>query len=289
MKILVTGAGGQLGRALLERSPPDTHCIGLTRTDLDLTDSAAVRTLVEHYAPNVVINAAAYTAVDRSEQEPKIAFAVNSAGVRALRLAAEAVGAHFVHISTDFVFDGQTSRAYRPGDTRNPVSVYGLSKAEGEDASGAAATIVRTSWVYGRDGSNFVKTMLQLMRERDEVRVVADQIGTPTWARGLAAVVWQLAFQRLAGIWHHADGGVASWYDFAVAIAEEGYVRGLLTSPASIFPCSSAEYPTPAHRPAFSVLDTTRTRTVLNDCGVHWRVNLRAMLDELANDLVPQN
>lgn len=161
--------------------------------------------------PDLVLNAAAYTAVDQAESDEATARAVNAAAVRHLADAAAEVGAHLVHVSTDFVFDGTGNRAYRPGDARNPLSVYGRSKAEGEDAAGPGSTVVRTSWVYGPGGRNFVTTMLRLMTERGKVSVVADQIGAPTSVAGLAEVVWGLGLKQPGGMWHHSDAGVASW------------------------------------------------------------------------------
>ena len=228
----------------------------------------------------MLVNAAAYTAVDRAESEQELAFAVNARAVEAMAAAQRACGGHLVHVSTDFVFDGQAPRAYKPGDARNPLSAYGRSKAAGEDGAGPDATIVRTAWVYGAGGANFVTTMLRLMRTRDEVRVVADQIGAPTWAGGLAEIVWALAQRRVAGVFHHCDAGVASWYDFAVAIQEEALAFGLLERAVPVIPITTAEYPTPARRPAFSLLDASETRKSLGTAAVHWRVNLRRMLAE---------
>ena len=233
---------------------------------------------MESHKPDLVINAAAYTAVDRAEEEPEAAFAVNASAVGTLALAARNAGAHFVHISTDFVFDGVSSSAYPPGAPRNPISVYGRSKAAGEDAIGPDATIVRTAWLYGAEGGNFVNTMLRVMSERDEVRVVTDQIGSPTWVQGLAAAVWKLGLCRIPGTWHHVDAGVASWYDFACAIEEEASELGLLSKRTRVVPITSAEYPTPAQRPRMSLLDCTGTRKRLCLPAIHWRVNLRAML-----------
>jgi len=280
MKALVTGAGGQLGRALLANAPADWDCVGLTRGEFDLTDAGAIHDMIAAHAPDVVLNAAAYTAVDRAESEEPLAFAVNAQAVEAMADAARGFGAHLVHVSTDFVFDGTAARAYRPGDPRAPLSVYGRSKAAGEDAAGSDAAIVRTAWVYGTGGANFVITMLRLMRTRDEVQVVADQIGAPTWTTGLAAVVWGLAARRLSGTFHHSDAGVASWYDFAVAIQEEALALGLLTRAVPVVPIGTADYPTPAARPAFSLLDSTATHAALDLAPVHWRVNLRRMLAE---------
>ena len=280
MKALVTGAGGQLGSALLASAPEGWECSGLARADLDLTDLDAIAGVIARHAPDVLINAAAYTAVDRAESEEATALAVNAHAVEAMAKAMRTSGGHLVHVSTDFVFDGQSPRAYRPDDRRNPLSAYGRTKAAGEDAAGPDATIVRTAWVYGAGGANFVNTMIRLMRMQDEVRVVADQIGAPTWTGGLADIVWKLAQARAAGMFHHSDAGVASWYDFAVAIQEEAIALGLLNRAVPVVPIGTADYPTPARRPAFSLLDSSGTRAALGSDAVHWRVNLRRMLAE---------
>jgi dTDP-4-dehydrorhamnose reductase len=191
-----------------------------------------------------------------------------------------------VHLSTDFVFDGSSSRAYLPGDAPRPLGVYGVTKLGGERRAlggGCAGIVLRTAWVYAAEGRNFVLTMLRLMRGREQVKVVCDQIGTPTWASGLARAVWGLMdADAESGIHHWTDLGVASWYDFAVAIHEEALACGLLKRPIEILPIETSEYPTRARRPAFSVLDTSATRALLpNTPAVHWRGNLRTMLNEL--------
>ncbi len=227
MKVLITGAGGQVGRELVRAAPPQAEVRALDRNDLDIGDAVAVREVVGDFAPAVIINAAGYTAVDKAEQEHEVALRVNAEGPRLLAQAARGLnGCRMVHISTDYVFDGDSARAYRPGDAPHPLSVYGRSKLEGEQAVlaalGARAVVLRTSWVYGAHGRNFLHTMLRLMRERGAVRVVADQIGTPTATPPLAEALWQFAKRPgLAGVHHWTDAGVASWYDFAVAIAEE--------------------------------------------------------------------
>lgn len=280
MKVLVTGAGGQLGRALLCSAPVGWQVEGLTRLDLDLADKQAIASVIASRAPDLLINAAAYTAVDKAESEEAEARAINATAVSRLYEVLSAQGGRLVHISTDFVFDGASSRAYRPDDTRNPVSVYGKTKSEGEDCLGGDALLVRTSWVYAAGGANFVATMLRLMREREEVRVVADQIGAPTWASGLAQAIWGLAGQDATGSYHHSDAGVASWYDFAVAIQEEALGLGLLQKQVPVVPIATCDYRTPAARPAFSLLDSSATRALLCDQPVHWRANLRLMLQE---------
>ncbi|HQS68463.1 MAG: dTDP-4-dehydrorhamnose reductase [Novosphingobium sp. 28-62-57] len=279
-KALVTGVNGQLGKALLAARPAGWECVAVDRATLDLTDTDAIARMVDQAQPDLVLNAAAYTAVDRAESEPDLAMAVNAAAPGAFARALAGSAARLVQVSTDFVFDGTSGCGYRPDDARNPQSVYGQTKAAGEDAAGAGAIIVRTSWVHAAGGANFVRTMLRLMRERDELRVVADQIGSPTWAAGLAQTLWGLAAKNQPGIYHHRDAGVASWYDFAVAIAEEGHALGLLSRIPAITPIATADYPTPAKRPAFSVLDVSSTRTLLGDAHVHWRTHLKTMLTE---------
>lgn len=279
MKALITGVNGQLGKELLAHAPTGWTCVALDRAALDLADAAAISRLVDAEQPDLVLNAAAYTAVDRAESEPILAHAINAVAPAAFSKALAGAG-RLVQVSTDFVFDGQRGHNYQPDDIRNPQSVYGASKAAGEDAAGDEAIIVRTSWVYAAGGANFVRTMLRLMRERDELRVVADQIGSPTWAKGLATTIWELAEKDATGIWHHRDAGIASWYDFAVAIAEEAHAIGLLDRIPAIHPIATSEYPTPARRPAFSVLDVTATREILGDISTHWRSNLRTMLKE---------
>lgn len=276
MKVLVTGAKGQLGRALAARVPAGIDCLALDRGGCDLADPAAIRTALATHKPDAVINAGAYTAVDRAESEAELARAVNATAVGVLA----AYGAPLVQVSTDFVFGGSQSTPYRPEDARDPLGVYGASKAAGEDGAGDDACVVRTSWVYAAGGGNFVRTMLRLMRECDEVRVVADQIGAPTWASGLADTLWALLGKGARGMFHHRDAGAASWYDFAVAIQEEALVLGLLSRAVPVIPIATADYPTPARRPAYSLLDDSGTRALLGDRPPHWRVNLRKMLHE---------
>lgn len=280
MKVLLTGATGQLGRALLNVLPPAWEVVSCSRNELDLSNPFAIGGVIRHIQPDLVFNAAAYTAVDRAENDEATAMAINAGAVGALASALGETGGRLIHVSTDFVFDGTSSSAYSPDAPRNPMSVYGRSKAAGEDLAGPNALTVRTSWVYAAGGANFVRTMLRLMRERDRIGVVADQIGAPTWATGLAQTLVALAKAGAVGTYHHRDAGVASWYDFAVAIAEEAFVRGLITQMPLIDPIATADYPTPARRPAFSVLDDSATRTLLGTPPVHWRTNLRAMLDE---------
>jgi dTDP-4-dehydrorhamnose reductase len=284
-KVIVTGAGGQLGRELQRSVPEGWECAALSRSQLDIGDEHQVHSVIGNSAPALVINAAAYTAVDLAESEPDEARRINADGVAYLASACTDCGARLIHFSTDFVFDGSSSTPYNPGSPTSPLGEYGRSKLAGERAAQAAcpsALVLRTAWVYSSFGGNFVKTMLRLMSEREEIAVVADQVGTPTWARGLAQALWQFAARPdLAGVYHWTDAGVCSWYDFAVAIAEESRAIGLLASLPRVRPISGSDYPTPAARPAFSVLDKNQSWAALGVEGVHWRDQLRAMLQEL--------
>lgn len=279
------GAGGQVGRAVVRTVGGQHEVIARARAELDIGDAAAVGQALATAKPDWVVNAAAYTAVDLAEDEPARAAAINDTAVGILADAAAAAHSRLLHLSTDFVFDGSVNRAYLPGDVPHPLSVYGATKLAGERRareSGAAAIVLRTAWVYAAAGKNFVLTMLKLMRERDQVRVVSDQIGAPTWATGLAGAIRDLLeAQAPPGTYHWTDLGVASWYDFAVAIQDEALARGLLSRAVPIVPIATREYPTRATRPAFSVLDTQATRAALATPALHWRHNLRMMLDEL--------
>ena len=282
MKVLITGGAGQLGRALQSLAPAGVKVHAVDIAECDLTDANAIAKLVANVSPDLIVNAAAYTAVDKAEEDEETARAINSGAVAAL------VAVHpgqLVHVSTDFVFDGTSSRAYNPEDQRAPLSAYGRTKAEGEDQLREGDLLVRTAWVYAAGGANFVRTMLRLMAEKRALNVVADQIGAPTWASSLAATIWALVGKGVSGTFHHSDAGVASWYDFAVAIQEEALDLGLLNAEIPIRPIPSSAYPTPAARPGFSLLDCSTTRSALGDEAVHWRVNLRKMLKEEA-DLV---
>jgi dTDP-4-dehydrorhamnose reductase len=284
MRALILGAGGQVGRALAAAAPEGAQTVALRRADCDVGDEAAVREAIRTARPDVVFNAAAYTAVDKAESEPETARRLNGEAPGLIAAAARQAGARTVQVSTDFVFGGAAGGQRRPQDPTWPEGVYAQTKVEGERAARDAdpdALIVRTAWVYAPVGANFVNTMLRLMAERDEVRVVADQIGTPTWAPSLARALWRLVQLRASGIHHFTDSGVAGWYDFAVAIAEEARDMGLLEAPGRIVPIATADYPTPAKRPAFSVLDKGATWALLGTAAPHWRVNLRANLREL--------
>jgi dTDP-4-dehydrorhamnose reductase len=285
VRVLVLGGGGQVASAVVAATPAHHHAVARTRAELDVCDEHAVARALAETGAEWVVNAAAYTAVDLAEDQPAQAMAVNDTAVGVLAAAASKAGRRLLHLSTDFVFDGKSNRAYLPADQTNPLSVYGVSKLGGErqvlKASGAGI-VLRTAWVYAAAGRNFALTMLRLMREKEQVSVVSDQIGTPTWAGGIAAAIWGLIEASApGGVYHWTDLGVASWYDFAVAIQDEALARGLIQRAVPVTPIPSAAYPTRARRPAFSVLDTGSTRALIKVPARHWRHNLRTMLDEL--------
>ncbi len=277
MRFLIAGAGGQLGRALQACVPPGASVVAPPEADFDITDAAVVARMVTDAGATHLVNAAAYTAVDKAESDPDAARRINADAVATLAGAARAAGIGYVQVSTDFVFDGTAHYPYAADAPTSPISVYGATKLAGEIAAGPDALIVRTAWVYAAHGNNFVKTMLRVMAERPEIRVVADQIGTPTHADGLARALWSLAGAGQTGLFHWTDAGVASWYDFAVAIQDEALAIGLLATSVPIIPIRTADYPTPARRPAYSVLDKTATFAITGPAR-HWREELRACL-----------
>ncbi len=284
MKILLTGANGQLGSELQATCPTNVTLIPTDYTTLDITRAEHVKAALTAHQPDAIINAAAYTAVDKAETDVERAYAINHTAAVTLAQEAAQRGMYLLHISTDFVFDGLQSSPYASDATTQPLSVYGASKRAGEQAIQTHcphAAIVRTSWLYSAYANNFVKTMLRLMAERDSLGVVADQVGTPTWTRTLSTTLWSFIAQKPQGIFHCADNGVASWYDFAVAIQEEAMALGLLSKAIPIKPLRTAEYPTPAHRPTYSVMDKRATENTLGYTFPHWRTTLRQMLAQL--------
>jgi len=301
MKILVTGKNGQLGWELLRKFNENQksekkiaitiEALFLDSQELDIRESDKVDSIFSAFQPDIVINAAAYTAVDKAESDTELAYAVNEAGVENLAQGCKVFGAKLIHVSTDFVFAADKNTPYKPEDQTAPLNVYGASKLAGElsarDILGNDICIVRTSWVYSVHGNNFVKTMIRLMSEKEKLGVVADQIGTPTSAYLLAEALWKLIIviaskQKVSPIYHWTDLGTTTWYDFAVAIQDLAVEQGILTKAIPIKPISTIEYPTPAKRPAYSVMDTSSFRNVLEMPGVHWRKALSSMIRELA-------
>ena len=293
-RILLTGARGQLGQELQRTLAPLGEVIGVDRSGMDLSRDTSMRQHLVEVKPDVIVNAAAYTAVDKAETETELAQAINATAPTVMALVAQQLGATLIHVSTDYVFDGGKNTPYTEDDVPNPIGVYGRTKFEGEEGiRQAAAThlILRTAWVYGTNGKvNFVKTMLRLFAERDEVRVVADQVGSPTWAADLAqAIATLISIPSLdpaqpnlpTGTYHYTNSGIASWYDFAVAIFEEAKLLGFPLKVQRIVPITTDEYPTPAKRPAYSVLSGKKITAVLGSHPPHWRQALRQMLVEL--------
>lgn len=289
MKVTVFGANGQLGQSLAATSRPDISGEYLTREDCNLLDPAAINTVLTRSRPDLIINAAAYTAVDRAEEEPELAKAINATAVGVMAEWAAREHARLIHLSTDFVFDGSGQRAYRTDDEVAPLGSYGTSKLAGEVLAGTAgpqvSMIIRTAWVYSEYGNNFVRTMLRLMQERDSLSVVNDQRGSPTYAGGLAQVIWTIitgnCFQP--GIFHWTDNGNISWYEFACEIQTQAAQLGLLDKPIPINGITTDQYPTPATRPAYSVLDSSRLASLLERSTDDWQANLNLALTRLAN------
>lgn len=289
MKVLITGANGQLGYALQKTAPgfigddkSTVQVIALTRAECDLSQPDELAAILTSYQPDVVINAAAYTAVDKAEADQALANTVNALAVAVIAQWCEQQQIPLIQVSTDFVFDGKKSSPYLPDDHTNPLGVYAQTKCAGELAALNHCTrsyIVRTGWVYCEQGANFVKTMLRLGAERKSLGVVADQIGTPTYAINLAQMIWQLLAQRPEQrIFHFSDAGVASWYDFAIAIFNEAKTQNLLAAIPQVNPIATSDYPTPAQRPAYSVLDKRQTWSLLNITPAHWQNALSTML-----------
>jgi len=300
MKVLLTGAAGQLGQALIAAKPTGVELVACGRAELNLADPQACRDAVQLHRPDWVLNAGAYTAVDKAESEPELAHAVNAGAPTAFAeaLAGLDLGEHrqgrLLQVSTDFVFNGAQGWPYRPEQPLDPLGVYGASKAAGEAAALRlpGSRVLRTSWVYGPVGHNFCLTMLRLHRQRaqsgDVLGVVADQVGCPTSTTSLALACWRalglslaaVAEANLPRILHWSDAGAATWYDFAVAIGELGVALGLLKQAAVVQPLSTADYPTPAQRPSYSLLDCTTSRSRLGLVPQHWREALFAVLSK---------
>jgi dTDP-4-dehydrorhamnose reductase len=284
MSIVVIGNAGQLSFELVRILGEDTICLG--PEDTDITNEAVLSETLSKLAPSVIINAAAYTAVDKAEEDFDLCHAINATAVENLAKYCKQSGAFLVHVSTDYVFNGHKGSPYLTDDTIEPQGVYGKTKADGEKALlellPNASCLIRTAWVYSSHGNNFVKTMLRLMADKPQLSVIDDQIGTPTWAKGLAEVCVSAAQNKTQGVYHWTDEGVASWYDFALAIQELGIEKGLLSSAIPVLPIPSSQYPTPASRPHYSVLDKTSTRDTFSSLNLtHWRTQLSAMMDEL--------
>jgi len=290
MKLLITGANGQLGRCLQDVLADTEHeVIALDRSSLDIGDAEAVSQIIDQHQPQAIINTAAYTAVDKAESEPELAARINTTGPENLAKAAERHSALLIHISTDYVFDGSKTTPYTEEDVTNPQGVYGQTKLDGEKAVQQHCSrhvILRTAWVFSEYGNNFVKTMLRLGKERDELGVVADQVGCPTYAGAiagaLASVLRVFSENRaLYGVYHYSGDNAVSWYEFARCIFEAAKSRGELVKPPQVNRITTKDYPTPATRPAYSVLSSDKLNTNFGVRADDWRISLEAVLSRL--------
>jgi len=291
IRVLIAGKHGQLAWELARTVPSDLNVIWLSSLEMDISQANEVKKQVQAHRPHVVVNAAAYTQVDKAETEQAQAFSVNANGVLHLAQACNEVNARLIHISTDFVFDGAKSSPYLPSDSPNPLGVYGKSKLEGERLAQEVMPcnnllILRTSWLYSSHGRNFVKTILRLASANGPLRVVCDQVGSPTWAYDLAQAVWHAVLRpEVHGVHHFSNAGVASWYDMAVAVVEEAVRLGLLVEEREVVPIPNHAYPTPAKRPHYSVLNFLETWNCLGIAPVHWRKRLFNMLTEFQGSM----
>jgi dTDP-4-dehydrorhamnose reductase len=282
IKVLVTGAGGQVGSAIRELASafPAIEFHFCSREELSITDEVALRGFFSKVKPHWCINTAAYTLVDRAETETEQARLINATAVGMLAGICKEYDTSLIHISTDYVFNGKGSHPYRETDPVDPVNAYGAGKAAGERLaieSGCRLYIVRTSWVYGKQGNNFVKTMKHLLVERDSIGVVNDQLGCPTNAADLADVIIKIILSNPAipvGIYQYSNSGVTTWYDFALAI------RDLIKSSCDVRPIKTVDFPTPAKRPGYSVMDTSRLTEALKITSPHWRDSLEKFLKD---------
>jgi dTDP-4-dehydrorhamnose reductase len=285
MKILVTGTAGQLGRELVPiLQAAGEEVVGIDQQELDLSRTDEVASGIANYGVDWVINCAAYTQVDKAEEDRELAFLINRDSAGAVAIGVKRCRGRLVHISTDFIFDGKQSRPYKEDDVANPLGVYGQSKLEGEQLVHKVmpeAIILRTAWVYGIHGHNFVKTMLRLAAEREELNVVDDQIGTPSWTADIASAIQTLIDRNAAGTYHFTNEGVASWYDFADSIVHIARDLGFPIKAKIVKPIPSSEFPTPATRPPYSVLNKQKIRNLLDRDIPHWQQSLEQMLRQL--------
>lgn len=287
--ILLIGANGQLGQELRHTLSAEHDVTAVDRTNVDLTQPEELRQLIQSISPAILVNAAAYTAVDKAETDENTAKAVNAIAPTIMAEECEKLGSALIHVSTDYVFNGQKNTPYLESDAPDPSGVYGRTKLMGEEGIRQHCSrhiILRTAWVYGSKGrGNFVKTMLRLGADREELRVVVDQVGSPTWAKDLADAITMLVSQvqssdDILGLYHYANSGVTSWYDFAIAIFEEAQAIGFPLAIKQVMPITTAEYPLPAQRPSYSSLSNRRIADITGVQPPHWRHSLRKMLAE---------
>ncbi len=290
MKVLLTGGSGQVGQEIIKSKPPGIEIIKPCRKKLDLSDYSACQKIVKHHKPDWIINCGAYTQVDEAEKNIQLSQKINGYAPAAFAEAINKLNTSLLHISTDFVFDGNQNFPYKENQKRNPISQYGRSKALGEELiekkinSLEKATILRTSWVISPTGKNFVLAMLKSHSEKETLKVVSDQIGCPTSARELAKVCWKIVKlkkkKNLPFILHWCDSGVASWFDIAVAVGEIAKELEINTKESIVLPLKTSEYPKLAQRPKYSLLNNHNTSNLLDVHPIHWRKNLRNILIE---------
>jgi dTDP-4-dehydrorhamnose reductase len=285
LNVLILGANGQLGQSLRDTAPANINLLMADIAEIDIGATDQLGSALNDFAADAIINAAAYTAVDKAETEAELAQRINAEAVGILAEYCYERDLPLLHVSTDFVFSGDTTTPYKTDAPTGPLSVYGKTKLTGEQALQAAnpdAYVVRSSWIYSEHGNNFVKTMLRLAATGKPLSIIHDQTGSPTYARNLAQGLWQLlAIKPAQKLLHFTDGGLTSWHDFAVAIFDESVRIGLITKMPDISPVTTADYPTPAQRPAFSGLDCRETYASLNLTQVAWRDALCDMLARL--------
>ena len=284
MKIWIPGGKGMLGTDLAVEARSRGHEVLLTDKDLDITDGSAVQAFMAKEKPTHIVNCAAYTAVDQCESEEELALRINAEGPARLGEAAHKAGAHAIQISTDYVFPGDAQRPYLEEDPTGPLSAYGRTKLAGEkrflEATSGLGAVVRTSWLYGVHGKSFPATMLKLFAEREELKVVADQRGRPTFTKDLARALADVATRKLAGTWHFANSGEVSWHEFAEAIRERAVARGMPVKVKKIEAIPTSAYPTPAVRPGYSVLSTSKIEKTLGWTPRSWQLALDQFFDE---------
>lgn len=287
MRVLITGARGQVGHELVHQAPQTVELIALGSQELDISCAEQVKQAMHTHRPDLIINAAAYTAVDQAETDSERAYAVNHAGCLHLAQAAQQLNIPLLHISTDYVFSGTAQTAYRETDSCQPQSIYGASKLAGEQAIVQHCPqhiILRTSWVFGTEGNNFVKTMLRLAQTRDELSIVADQQGNPTSARSIANALWAITLQYQSnpsqpwGIYHYSGTPACTWYDFAENIFQQALQLSLIKQSPQLNAITTADYPTPAKRPAYSVLDNQLISDTFGIKASNWREELHTVL-----------
>ena len=293
MKVLLTGSNGQVGNALISTKPSHIDLYPSLRSNLELSNPKDCYDFVKAIKPDWIINSGAYTSVDNAEKEPEIAMAVNAGAPRAFAKAILKEGGKLLQISTDFVFNGKQGFPYTPNSKRSPINIYGKSKAKGENEienllnNKNQSVILRTGWLMGPTKSNFALTMLRLHKEKDIISVVADQVGSPTTTATLADAIWKIISinsditdcpNGSPQVLHWCNSGVASWYDIAIAVGEISEEIGLIKKKANVLPIKTTNYPTPANRPSYSILDISITQKKLKLTPIHWRQALKNLL-----------